>query len=220
MAMEAKMSVLGLLNWDEDLFENFAWPEAFLSHTVDNVEIPPALDKVAFLAELASQTAELEIIYPRPDVFQAILNKWSITRKRIWDHMWNTTQYEYNPIENYDRSETSTDTHNLSYNHFGADTTTDTPHAEHFEAAYDSTAGQDDDGLVKTSRDAGLNTSQTAYNSANTDTGTLGRTSRIHGNIGGTTSQQMIMQEREVAKFSLYDMMIQDFKDRFCILVY
>lgn len=217
MAMEAKMSVLGLLNWDENLFEDMSWPAAF-SPGEGESEAP--LDKIAFLAELAAQTAELEVIYPRPDIMKNMIRVWSKTRVGIWNHMWDTTQYEYNPIENYDRSETSTDTHNLSYNHNGADITTDTPHAEHFEAAYDSTAGQDDDGLVKTSRDEGLNTSRVVYNSANTDTGTLGRTSRIHGNIGVTTSQQMIMQEREVAKFSLYDMMIQDFKDRFCILVY
>lgn len=185
MAMEAKMSVLGLLNWDEDLFEDMSWPDAF-SPADDESEAP--LDKVAFLAELAAQTAELEVIYPRPDIMKNMIRVWSKTRVGIWNHMWDTTQYEYNPIENYDRSETSTDTHNLSYNHNGADTTTDTPHAEHFEAAYDSTASQADDGLVKTTRDEGLNTSQTVYNSANTDTGTLGRTSRIHGNIGDRKS--------------------------------
>ena len=217
MAMEAKMSVLGLLNWDEDLFEDMSWPDAF-SPAEGETEAP--LDKVAFLAELAAQTAELEVIYPRPDIMKNIIRVWSKTRVGIWNQLWDTTQYEYNPIENYDRSETSTDTHNLTYNHNGADTTTDTPHAEHFEAAYDSTAGQDDDGLVKTTRDEGLNTSQIAYNSANTDNGTIGHTSRIHGNIGVVSSQQMILQQREVVKFSLYDVMIQDFKDRFCILVY
>ena len=43
---------------------------------------------------------------------------------------------------------------------------------------------------------------------------------RAHGNIGVTTTQQMLQQEREVAKFNLYDYIAQMFKERFCILIY
>lgn len=236
MAMQAKMSLLGLLNWDEDLFENFAWPEAFLPHTVDNVEIPPAMDKLAFLAELSSRTAELEILYPRPDVFKAILNQWSITRKRIWDHLWNTTQYEYNPIENYNRTETGedadthsgTDSSGNTQKHTGSDTVTSTPGDESYIAAFDSVASGDDDGLVKQARAGGESTNETEYDSTVTDQGAVVYGHKIenehhlnvHGNIGVMSTQDMIKQEREIAMFNLYDVMIQDFKDRFCILVY
>ena len=40
------------------------------------------------------------------------------------------------------------------------------------------------------------------------------------GNIGVTTTQSMIVEEREVAKFNLTDYIIDSFKKRFCILVY
>ncbi len=40
------------------------------------------------------------------------------------------------------------------------------------------------------------------------------------GNIGITTTQQMINEEREVVKFNLMDYIINEFKNRFCILVY
>lgn len=43
---------------------------------------------------------------------------------------------------------------------------------------------------------------------------------RTHGNIGVTTSQQMIEEERRVSEFNMYDYIIQDFKQRFCIRVY
>lgn len=43
---------------------------------------------------------------------------------------------------------------------------------------------------------------------------------RAHGNIGVTTTQQMLQQEREVAKFNLYDYISQMFKERFCLLIY
>ena len=44
--------------------------------------------------------------------------------------------------------------------------------------------------------------------------------SRIHGNIGVTTSQQMIMSEREVAEFCMVDYIVNDFISRFCVMVY
>ena len=41
-----------------------------------------------------------------------------------------------------------------------------------------------------------------------------------HGNIGITTTQKLIREEREVDLFNLYDIIIEEFKMRFCILVY
>lgn len=56
--------------------------------------------------------------------------------------------------------------------------------------------------------------------------GTLSRSdlrnlrSRVHGNIGVTSAQQMIMQEREVAEFCMVDYIVNDFISRFCVMVY
>jgi len=41
-----------------------------------------------------------------------------------------------------------------------------------------------------------------------------------HGNIGVTMTQQMIQAEREAVMFSLYDVIMQDFKHEFCVMVY
>lgn len=50
---------------------------------------------------------------------------------------------------------------------------------------------------------------------------TVTHTGRIHGNIGVTTSQQMLEQEIEVApKLNITNYMIESFKQRFCLLVY
>ncbi len=40
------------------------------------------------------------------------------------------------------------------------------------------------------------------------------------GNIGVTTSQQMIEAQRNLVKFNIMDVIIQDFIDRFCLLLY
>lgn len=65
---------------------------------------------------------------------------------------------------------------------------------------------------------AGFN-SENLVNSSGADT-KAGRKGRVKGNIGVTTTQQMITEERQVAKFNLTNYIIQEFIKRFCILIY
>ena len=46
------------------------------------------------------------------------------------------------------------------------------------------------------------------------------RTGRAHGNIGVTTSQQMLESEIEIARFNLYDEISNLFLSEFCIYTY
>lgn len=55
-----------------------------------------------------------------------------------------------------------------------------------------------------------------------TDTGTISNayTDEECGNIGVTMTQQMIEAERNLVKFNIYDVIIESFKQRFCLLIY
>ena len=92
MSREATMSTLGLYEWDNTIFNLLV--------------IPDALDKDTLIENLLAETAELEVLYPNPDVLKALIGVWSKKQLHIWQHLYETTQYEYNPIENYDRNET------------------------------------------------------------------------------------------------------------------
>ena len=46
------------------------------------------------------------------------------------------------------------------------------------------------------------------------------RTQRRTGNIGVTTTQQMLEQERAIAEFNMISYIAQSFKQRFCLLIY
>ena len=46
------------------------------------------------------------------------------------------------------------------------------------------------------------------------------RTARIWGNVGVTTTQQMVEEERRVSEFNISDYIIDSFKRRFCLLIY
>ena len=52
------------------------------------------------------------------------------------------------------------------------------------------------------------------------ETGTNALTTRRTGNIGVTTTQQMIREERDVALFNTIEFITNSFKKRFCIMVY
>lgn len=65
---------------------------------------------------------------------------------------------------------------------------------------------------------AGYNASDLVNSSgASTD---VKRTARMWGNIGVTTSQQMIKEQREVVEFNITDYIIESFIKRFCLLIY
>ena len=245
MPQEGKISFIGLANWDDDLFEHMCWPDPF-----DGDE--PVLNQQAFLYELLARTAELEVIYPDPNIMKWMIGTWSQTRCPVWNELWATTTYEYNPIENYNRIEdgtdtdkhtgTTSDTHSGTDSYGdtltkqGTDTNTTTPLNEKYVAAYDSAASGDADGLVKTERDEGETVNETVYGTTDSTTGsqTYGSTIthgyadtmtkehdlNVHGNIGTVTTQKMIQEQREIVTFNFYDVMIRDFIDRFCILVY
>lgn len=66
------------------------------------------------------------------------------------------------------------------------------------------------------------NTGTDNYDS--TDTGTIDHNDKLEfykrGNQGTTTTQQMIREEQELAKINFDDYIIEQFKQRFCLLVY
>lgn len=89
----------------------------------------------------------------------------------------------------------------------------------------------DDSGRTNTDRSENSKTNSSANTNATTTNNTNFKhdekenidreyTRTEQGNIGITTTQQMINEEREVDKFNLMDYIIDRFKQRFCLLVY
>lgn len=87
---------------------------------------------------------------------------------------------------------------------------------------------RDEDGTTSGSRDTSTTVEQSGSrgieesgSSSENSHGSTLHSGRIHGNIGVTTSQQMVTQELDLAhKLDIYHVIIQDFKKRFCIPLY
>lgn len=145
------------------------------------------------------------------------------SHKYEYDKLVDTLSLEYNPIENYSMTEKGTDTRtpNITQANKGVNK---------------NTIGVDNSIVVgKTTFDKSdtfVNDSKTTNSGTNTDTQdinttvtTTGDEKTVHelkrsGNIGVTTSQQMIESERQLAMFSVVDLFIKAIADIILIGVY
>lgn len=184
MPISAQMSVWGLYQIDPTI--------------LDGLHLPEAVDRETLVDNLLLETESLEVLYPSPAFLKKAVEVWSKERLPIWEKLYETTILEYNPIENYDRIETGTNT--ASGESSGENESTSSA------TAYDSNEFSDTGKGVS----SGSNTFE--------NTGTFN--TRVHGNIGVTTSQQMIEAQREVVKFCLTGYIIEEFTQRFCVGVY
>ena len=190
--MRALLSIITLYKYKPDLF--------------DLLHIPKQLDREALVDELCMQIGELNLIITDPDVLKLAIDRWSRTRVDVWQHLYDTTQYKYNPIWNKDGVYKETEKAKSNSKNKGSLEGTD----YNDTSAYNTTTYQSDE---RTRIDH--YTTNEAEASAE-----VVREREEHGNIGVTTTQQMIKEEREIAEFSLYKMIIEEFMHRFCIMVY
>lgn len=176
----ATMSILGLYHSDPQILK-----------PLTDV-LPAAIDPEDLQVELLSETAELETLYTDPIIFKQILKAWTAGRKDVWNRIANALAAEYNITENYDRSESWTDTGNGSSD------------SHNYMRGF-----PENEGMIEQSKGT------SAGSSSSTHTG------RVHGNIGVRSAQELVTQEIDLAyKADLEEIIIKDFKSRFCLLVY
>ena len=332
MSRGARLSVLGLYKADSGLFSEMVYPSGFSDD-----------EKQTTVGNILADCAELECLFPDPDTMKTMIGLWSKLNISVWERIFTASQLEYNPIENYNRTEletisddrtdthsgndvnkltgtdtrlldntqthsgsdthatsethTGTDTHTISETHSGTDThtisethsgtdthTTSETHSgtdttTNSITAYDantqyvhdtsallhghgisgsdalahgeSISGSDalahgesisgSDALAHGESISGSDTmahghkivddgsDSITYGKTETLThgekivseGDITKNSHISGNIGVTTSQQMLEQEIEIsAKLNVIKMIVNSFRERFCLLVY
>lgn len=145
------------------------------------------------------------------------------SHKYEYDKLVDTLSLEYNPIENYSMTEKGTDTRtpNITQTNKGVNTNT---------VGVDASITTGKTTFDKS--DSFINDTKTTNTGTNTDTQdinttvtTAGNEKTLHeftrsGNIGVTTSQQMIESERQLAMFSVVDLFVKAIADIILIGVY
>lgn len=221
------LTVEGLYNYDNTLFDGFNVPEGLVKQI--------AIDAILM------RTRELEILYPDFTYMKNRITIWSNKYQINWKKLYDTTVLEYNPIENYDRMEDWTDTDDETSTSARDNTrnTTNTVKSTSTNEVMNSVNVTDQNtafnsGLVDhakqitdgdTTENGSITNTETGKDTENENvnggrTGRHTRIGRAHGNIGVTTSQQMIQSERDLVIFNLYDVIAESFIENFCLMVY
>ena len=286
--MRATMDLIAAYNYD--------------STVLDLLEVPEELDRDTLIENLLMETAEREIIYTNLGFLKQAIGSWSKKNLGVWNELYKTTQYEYNPIWNKDgtfketvtrdlattedtttnvdrvdaledlitrnlkdvntrayndnetrnledkntRAFTDTETRDLDSNSidsvYGFNSSSDAPanknvsedngtdtinhtgtdtfnHTGTDNIAHTGTDTYDHTGTDKTGH-TGRQDLDTKLDKDTTDTGTITTERTEQGNIGVTSTQSLIQEQREVVKINLYDIIIDDFQKKFCLGVY
>ena len=261
---KSTVTLIGLYNWDNTLFEKLTVPEA--------------LDKQTLVDNILLRSGNFEVLYPNPDFCKDAIGVWS----RKWSGTiarWVTAlSIEYNPLENYDRQEQWTDTgshqdsksgqtsdsasgqtSNLASSQTGdtisgsrsgstSGTTSGTTGSTTTGkvSAYDEADFSNKDQSVVSGTDSSTNSGTTSEESSETRSGTISETNsgtssetrsgtnsensnglttgehtgRIHGNIGVTTSQQMLISELDLGFWNIYEKITDLFLTEFVLPIY
>lgn len=210
------LSILGLYNYDNTIF--------------DLLTIPAGLDKTILIKSICAELADMELLYPNPEVMKDLIGVWSVGCQYEWAKLLESMNFEYNPIDNYDRTETRTLTSQGSGSGTdgGSDSLSTTKQHTGQEqdtgkvTAFNSGSLADKNQSTGTSSATDTETASTQYGKTKQETFSKSdsETIRAHGNIGVTTTMQMIREQRDIVKFNLYDIITEEFKLRFCVLVY
>lgn len=212
----ASLSITGLYNWDDTLFDNLVFPDGFTNP-----------DKAVTVANILAECSELEIMYPDWEFMYEAIGYWSMKELPTWQHIYDMSLLEYNPIENYDRMEEELEQESLTDGRQRLTKTSSKGKGLTQSNNVNKVAGINTDLMADQSSTAGNNItdSEGSGTMQEMDTGNSARNhnrnARIHGNIGVTTVAQMMEGElKTYPKINIINYIVESFKERFCVLVY
>lgn len=206
------------------------WLNAENSSLFANISLPAGIDKSILINTIMLQCAEFGVLYTDPYFMQYQTTKFFDKNYHTFEEWMKGIAATYNPIENYDRYEDWTDT--------GAKNSTDT--------MQDSTSGSDSSGgtdgktssydvttdnsgtykkkdqTTESGSYSNSSTSSSSRDASNTsveDTSAI-HSGHIHGNIGVTSSAQLLSEFYKISAWNIYDHIADMYCKDFCYGLY
>ena len=228
-----RLTLWGIYQYDKTLF--------------DDIVLPDGIDKDNLVSDIMRNSGDLYPYHQVPEYLKRNINFWFARRLFDFSRMYEALRVQYSPIENYDRKENIT----RDYENSGSDkasttlgssttsshTGTDTDSVQGGGSNEKGVSAYNEDGYTNREKDTETHNSSNTqtYNSTVTNTGSGTDTTqteyglkrkevediRVHGNIGVTTSQQMIESEMSLrAKYDIYKIISREFEREFLVQIY
>ena len=229
MSTLQRMTLIGLYNYDSDLFDSLVLPDGY--------------DKNDFIDSLLLEHGEKCVLYTNPDFMKNAIGAWGRKWAGNLERIYTALTEQYNPLHNFDRYEDYTDNEGRKYEsktnagHKATDSpkydvTSDTKEnatTEHEVSADNSSSYQPDWKETQNGGKSVVSTegktqdlSETSNSSTNdSETHNLTHKGHLYGNIGVTTSVQMLTSEVDARmKYNLYDAAGRLFANELLIGIY
>lgn len=229
----ATLSITGLYNYDNTVF--------------DGVSFPVGINRETAINDILMNCASFPLIYPSLPFMKIALKNWSDKYFDNFQRLQKMQTVVYNPIWNKDG--TITESHNIAEherhmsntdetgnnsgksNDFRKQTNNGDQSNENAVSAYNETDYTNRDKqttkTASTAGDLGHMEQNTEYKRGeNSDNNTIRNHAEKYervdqGNIGVTSTQQLINEEVTLwQKFNIYDAITASFKREFCVMIY
>lgn len=213
--MQSKLTLIGLYNYDNTALDLLSFPEG--------------IDKQLAISTILLRCGEFELLYPSLPFVKSLCDVWSKKHYRTFEKWIAALNISYDPLNNYDRHEEYTDTRTGSDTHSGQDSTTgSTTPAQTTTTATETVSAFDS----STYQPKAQNTDSYVVNVAGSDSSTITHgeiiskdekithEAHLYGNIGVTTSQEMLKSELDISRFNLYEQIADIFCEEFCLMIY
>lgn len=211
------MSIMGIERYitergEDSLFKDITLPEDF--------------NKELLVDTILNDTAGFETLYSNPTYLRFLIQNWFKTHYYTFNKWIEALAVEYNPLDNYDRYEEYTDSEGI--NSIGHDTssttsnTTDTLAGTSTEKTvpYEDGTLTDRGQTVNSSSDTVVTTNGSTSDTTSGTERTLTHTAHIRGNIGVTSSMELLRNQLEVVRFNLIQQISDLFISDFCLMIY
>lgn len=220
----ASTGLLDLLYYDDTIMDNFT--------------VPDGIDRQLALDTIYQRCGLTPLYHPDPAWLKFYVGRWCSKNAKTWEELYKTTTQDYNPIYNYDRTEETTDTRSgtrtlsedtsSNTKQSGDSSVTDTSsdsnehtisadNSDNYEPGYKDVSSRQDTQASESSNRVDV----TGDRAVDETTGeTYSHKLRAYGNIGVTTTQEMLEAQRKVVRYNIYNEIADSFKDEFCLYIY
>lgn len=233
MSLTPRMTMIGLYNYDNTLF--------------DLLTLPGGIEKEDFINSFLLKYGECPVIYPQWEFMQFALGVWGKKWYHSIERIILAFTEDYNPLHNFDRHEQYTDTEDIDRataaqaagtaetdsesSENSSNTEDNTISTENTISAYNANTYQPDNKSDTTEdrSETGTRSATGSVSESNTlnQSGTdntdreLQHTGHLYGNIGVTESTTMLMHEKELREnYSIIDIVCDMLYREICIYVY
>lgn len=178
------------------------------------ISLPEGLEKDTLTSNILLKGGEFEVQNADPFFIQSAIQIWNSVYYDTFDRWVKALAIDYAPLENYDRMEHWTDEVDGTGSSRSTGTLDTTQNTETTKSAYDSSTYQPYDNVRTTNDTDSSDNTNTTMSSDGEHNG------RVHGNIGVTSSQQLLQSELDIGYWNIYERITDLFLREFIIPVY